>query len=84
VDREDVLTQINKFDTSDAIKVHDKEITIIDGSNSTAILITVSAVGLLVILFFVLLARYIYNKMRAEKTRADQIRMTQQNLQKTG
>lgn len=65
-----MVTNVNKFDTSDVIKVHDKEITIIEGSNDTAVLITVVAVGFLILLLLLFVARYLYNKMQAEKLRA--------------
>jgi hypothetical protein len=70
VDKDDVITYVNKFD-NDIIKVHDKEITIITSNGNTAVLITIIAIGFLVVLGFLLLARYLYNKMRAEKAKAE-------------
>lgn len=47
-------------------------------------MIVVIAVGALILLFLVLFARFLHNKLRAEKARAEQIRATQQNLNAAG
>jgi hypothetical protein len=74
---------VNKFD-NDVIKVHDKEITIIDSNSETTVLIVVAATGIIVLLCLGLTARFFYNKLRAEKARAEQIKATQVSLNKVG
>lgn len=85
VQKTEYVTQINKWEADEVFEViEDKQIQIIQGNDSTAILIVVVAAGALVLLFLLLLARYLHNKLRAEKARAEQIRVTQQNLNASG
>jgi hypothetical protein len=81
VKKTEYQTQINKWEADEYFeKVENKEISIIQGNDNTAILIVVVAAGALVLMFLLMLARYFHNKLRAEKARAEQIRVTQQNL----
>lgn len=60
------------------------QITVIESSDNTAVIIVIFAVGIIIMIFLVLLARFLYNKMRREKARAEEIRITQQNLNRNG
>jgi len=71
VDSTNIITQINKFEATEIVHVDDKDITIIQGSGSTAIVIVVIAVCALFLLLLVLFARFLYNRMRAEKAHAE-------------
>jgi hypothetical protein len=85
IQKTEYVTQINKWEADEVFEViEDKQIQIIQGNDNTAILIVVVAAGALVLLFLLLLARYLHNNLRAEKARAEQIRVTQQNLNAAG
>lgn len=56
--------------------INDRDITIIQGSDSTAIVIVAIAVSAILIIFLVLFARFLYNRMRAEKANTEQIKQT--------
>jgi hypothetical protein len=47
-------------------------------------MIVIIAAGALILLLLLLFARFLHNKLRAEKARAEQIRATQQNLNRAG
>lgn len=80
VDKTNIVTQINKFKGKTIVQVGDKEITIIEGNNSTSITIIVVAASFVVLLLLGFLARFFWNKMREQKARAEQIKTTQKNL----
>lgn len=78
----EVITNVNKFETTEITQIYDNEITIIEGSDNTAVLIVIIGVGILVLLALVFLARFFYNRMRAETAKTEQIIRTQQNLRR--
>jgi beta-lactamase regulating signal transducer with metallopeptidase domain len=84
VDSTEYATHLNKWSTNEVIKIDDKEITIIEGTDVTAVLIVVVAVGILILLIVLVCARYAYQKMRAEKAQAELIKNTQAALAKDG
>lgn len=84
VNRTDTVTYVNKFKPKGVINIADKEITIIDTNGDTAVIIIAIAVSVLVIIILLLSIRFLYNKMRSEKARAEQIKNTQKNLHKDG
>lgn len=72
VEKTEYVTQVNKWEADEVFEVvEDKQIQIIQGNDSTAILIVVIAAGALVLLFLLLVARYLHNKLRSEKARAE-------------
>lgn len=62
---------MDKFDEPEIINVNGKEITIIDSSNDTAMIIIIIAVSFLLLIFLGLASRYLYNRMRSEKAKAE-------------
>jgi len=81
VETTEYVTQVNKWETDEVFEtVEDKQIQIIQGNDNTAVLIIVIAAGVLVLLFLLFIARFLHNKLRIEKLRAEEIRITQQNL----
>lgn len=70
MDSTEYATHLNKWSTNEVIKIDDKEITIIEGTDNTAVLIVVAAVGILILLVILLCARFAYQKMRASKAQA--------------
>lgn len=80
VDKTVVKTKVNEFEETEIIQIGDKEITIIEGSGQTTVIIIAIAGSVIGLLLLGLLARYFWNKMRAETARAEQIRTTQKNL----
>lgn len=72
VEKTEYVTQVNKWEADEVFEVvEDKQIQIIQGNDSTAILIVVIAAGALVLLFLLIVARYLHNKLRSEKARAE-------------
>ena len=62
------------------VTIDDRDITIIQSNDSTAVIMVVSAVCVLLIIALALFIRFLYNKMRSEKAHAEQIRMTQKSI----
>lgn len=71
VDKTNIVTQVNKFKGKTIVQVGDKEITIIEGNNSTSITIIVVAASFVVLLLLGFLARFFWNRMREQKARAE-------------
>lgn len=80
VDKTIIETQVNEFEETEIVQIGNKEITIIAGSGNTTIIIIAIAGSVIGLIFLGLLARYFWNKMRAETARAEQIKNTQKNL----
>lgn len=75
---------MNKWKGGDVVQIRDREITIIEGADNTAVFIIVAAAGLIVLIVIGLIIRFILNRMRAEKARAEHIKRTQANFNKDG
>lgn len=82
VDRVDYITQ--EYGSKEVININDKEITIIEANDDTSVVIIVIAVSILLVLVLLAGARYLYNRMRSEKAKAEQIKNTQKNLHRDG
>lgn len=82
MDKENIITHVNKFEETKIVNVGSKEITIIEGTDNTSMLIIIIGSSSVVLLLLGLLARFFWNKMREQKARAEQIKNTQQNLNK--
>jgi uncharacterized integral membrane protein len=67
VDKTQVVTHVNKFEGEDVIEIKDRETTIIEGTDNTAVLIVIVAGALILLVLLVLSIRFIHNKIRAEK-----------------
>lgn len=80
VDKTEIVTQINRWQGQAVVQIEDREITIIEGTDNTAVLIIIASGGLIALIIIGLIIRFITNKMRAEKVRAAQIKLTQANL----
>lgn len=66
VNKDQIVEQINKFQHTAIVQIDDKDITIIQGSDNTAMMIVLIASALVVILLLGLVARFVFNKMRAD------------------
>lgn len=64
VNKDQIIASINNDQS--IINIQDRDITIVQGSNNTAMMIILVASGLIVILLFSLLGRFIFNKMRVD------------------
>ena len=84
VDKIDYINKYNKWESKEVINVADKKITIIDSNDDTSMVIIIIAVSALLLIALILGARYLYNKMRIEKAKAEEIKNTQKNLHKKG
>lgn len=77
VDRTQVITHINSFDGGEIVQIKDKEITIIEGTDNTAVMICVIAAALILLVLLIMGIRFVCNKIKAEKIKQEQIRTAQ-------